>query len=297
VATAVGIGAELRWRERAARASRVVLVAAVYALLPLVTFFNLDRAELDADVGVGVLLGYAALALATCAALISARVLRLGRPGTGALLNATFVANTGYLGYPLCAALLGFDSLSEAVVYDVLVSSPLLFLGAFGVGAAFGERAGESVGERLRAFLTRNPTLFAAAAALVAPDALAPDALVDASRVAVIALLPLGFFVVGSALTEEALDEGSARAVLRPGPEVGAAAVLRLVLAPGLLFLLALPVIDLPDSYLLLAAMPCGINTLVVAHVYGLDVRLTSRAVAWTTAIAVLAAAIAVAVT
>jgi predicted permease len=33
--------------------------------------------------------------------------------------------------------------------------------------------------------------------------------------------------------------------------------------------------------------MPCGVNTLVVAHVYGLDSRLAARAVAWTTAIAI----------
>ena len=34
--------------------------------------------------------------------------------------------------------------------------------------------------------------------------------------------------------------------------------MLRLLVAPLLLWLLALPLIDLPDAYLLLAAMPCG---------------------------------------
>jgi predicted permease len=37
------------------------------------------------------------------------------------VICCTLVANTGYLGYPLVAALLGFDRLSEAVIYDVLV--------------------------------------------------------------------------------------------------------------------------------------------------------------------------------
>jgi hypothetical protein len=76
-------------------------------------------------------------------------------------------------------------------------------------------------------------------------------------------------------------------------PPVGAAILLRLVIAPGLLLLLSLPFIDLPGPYLLLAAMPCGINTLLVAHVYGLDSKLAAQAVAWTTAIAVVAALIA----
>ena len=67
---------------------------------------------------------------------------------------------------------------------------------------------------------------------------------------------------------------------------MSAAILLRLVIVPGLLQLLSLPFIDLPGPYLLLAAMPCGINTLLVAHVYGLASKLAARAVAWTTAIA-----------
>ncbi|MGE5858027.1 MAG: AEC family transporter, partial [Solirubrobacterales bacterium] len=71
------------------------------------------------------------------------------------------------------------------------------------------------------------------------------------------------------------------------------AILLRLVVAPGLLLALSLPFIDLPGPYLLLAAMPCGVNTVLGAHGYGLDSRLAAQAVAWTTAIAVVAALIA----
>ena len=73
-------------------------------------------------------------------------------------------------------------------------------------------------------------------------------------------------------------------------PPVSIAVVLRLVVAPGLLLLMSLPLIDLPGPYLLLAAMPSGINSLLVSHVYGLDLRLAAQAVAWSTAIAVMAA-------
>ena len=161
----------------------------------------------DSDVGFGIVLVYVALGLSALAGVGVSRMLRLDRPTTGSFINAIIVANNGYLGYPLCAALLGFDSLGQAVIYDVLVASPVLFLGAFGIGAAFGTKAGETAGERLRAYLTRNPPLLAAVAALLAPDSFAPDALVDASRIAVIALLPLGFFVVGSALAEEGIQQ------------------------------------------------------------------------------------------
>ena len=289
VATAAGVWAELRYGGRAGIASRRALIFVLYVVLPPATFFNLARVEFDADVGIGIALAYLALAGAALLAwFVASRLLRLSRPAVGSVICCAFVANTGYLGYPLVAALLGFGRLSEAVVYDVLVSAPALLLGAFSVGAAFGHRAGQSPGERVAAFFTRNPPLYAAALALVAPDALAPDALVDASRIAIVAILPLGFFAVGTALAEEA-EEG---AVPVPPPldaPVAAAVAVRLAVAPSLLFLLALPLIDLPGAYLLLAAMPCGVNTMVVTHAYGLDLRISASAIAWSTAIAVAA--------
>jgi malate permease and related proteins len=289
VATAVGVWAEERYGGRAGIAARRGLIFVLYFVLPPVTFFNLARADIDVNAGAGVALAYVALgAVAFTAWFVAARVLRLERPAIGSVMCCALIANTGYLGYPLVAALLGFDALSEAVVYDVLVSAPALLLGAFSVGAAFGEAAGEGVRERTAAFFTRNPPLYAAVLAVIAPDSLAPDVLVDASRIAIVAVLPLGFFAVGAALAEEA-DEG---AIAVPPPldaPVAAAVAIRLVLAPLLLYLIALPLIELPDTYLLLAAMPCGINTMIVTHAYGLDLRISAGAVAWSTAIAVVA--------
>ena len=49
---------------------------------------------------------------------------------------------------------------------------------------------------------------------------------------------------------------------------------LRLALAPALLAGLAALVVRVPHAYLLQAAMPSGINSLVLGHAYGLDLRL-----------------------
>lgn len=289
LATAAGIAAERRLGGRAGLASRRALLFVLYAVLPPVTFFNLVRVEIDADLGIGVAL--AGLGLAAAAGLswvVGSRLFHLSRPAVGSMISCTLVANTGYLGYPLVAVTFGLESLSEAVVYDILVASPALLLGAFSVGAAFGTRAGETIGERARSFFVRNPPLYAAALALVAPDALAPDVLVDASRIAIIAVLPVGFFAVGAALAEEA--QGG-RLPLPPPLERPVAAVIaiRMLVAPGLLYLLAAPVIALPETYLLLAAMPCGLNTMIVTHAYGLDLRIAAEAIAWSTALAVVA--------
>jgi predicted permease len=288
-ATAAGIAAERRYGGRVGGATRRALIFVLYAVLPPVTFFNLVHVHFDANVGIGLLAAYAALAGAVLFAwLISAKLLRLSRPAVGSALCCTLVANTGYLGYPLVAALLGLDSLSQAVVYDVVVSAPALLVGAFSVGAAFGERAGEGAAQRIRAFLTRNPALYAAIAALVAPEALAPTLLVDISRIAIVALLPLGFFAVGVSLAEEA-EEGELAVPPKLDAPVALSLVSRLVVAPALLYGFAAPFIDLPGPYLLMAAMPCGINSLIVAHAYGLRIRIVASAIAWSTAIAVAA--------
>ncbi|HET6830169.1 MAG TPA: AEC family transporter [Solirubrobacterales bacterium] len=293
VATAAGISAERRWPERAGPDSRRALLWILYLVLPPVTFFNLVHVSFDADLGGGILLGLLATALAAGAAwMIGARILDLTRPEVGAAIACTLVANTAYLGYPLTIALLGSDQLGEAVAYDVAVGAPALLIGAFSAGAAFGTKAGIGARQRTGAFFARNLPLYAAILALIAPASLAPDILVDISRVIVIAILPVGFFAVGAALME-----GADAAGLRLPPPLTRSTALviatKLVLLPALLYLLALPLIDLPDTYLLMALMPSGLNSMIVAHAYGLDLATTAEAVTWTTALVVVVALVA----
>jgi len=289
VSGAAGVAAERRWPERAVGWARRLLVISLYTLIPVVVFFNIARTHIDTDEAGGLVIGWIALLCATAMAwAVGTRILELGRPARGTLITATLISNTGYLGYPLCASLLGFHALGEAVVYDIVVSSPALLLLGFGTGATYGTKVGERFGDRVVAFFSRNPPLYAAIAGLLVPDSFAPDVLVDISRGFVFALLPIGFFAVGAVLAEE-VEGGRVRLGSPFDPPIAAATLLRLVVAPGLLFLLSLPFIDLPGPYLLLAAMPCGINTLVIAHIYGLDSKLAAQAVAWTTGIAVVA--------
>jgi predicted permease len=270
------------------RLMRVIL----YVALPIVIFFNLAKAHLSLDNAVGLGLAWVNLALVGVAVwFVASRVLRLGRAQTGAVIVCALVANTSYLGYPLTVALLGHDHLSTGVLYDVLVGGPALMLGAFAVGAAFGDRAGEGLGDRAKAFLTRNPPLYAAILGLLAPRALAPAPLVDASQALALCILPIGFFVVGATLAEGA-DHGELPfppPITRP---VVLAVGARIVLAPVLLMLLAAPLIDLPSAYRLMSAMPTGLNAMIVSHAYGLDNRTVAESIVWSTAIVIAAALI-----
>jgi len=285
-----GVWSERRYPEAAVAAARKSLLVILYALVPIVIFFNLASASISLDNGLGIAIALVNLALVgTLTWFVATRVLKLSKPQTGAVICSVLVANTAYLGYPLTVALLGHDHLSTGVLYDVLVSGPALMLGAFGVAAAFGNRAGEGARQRIRTFLTRNPPLYAAILGLLAPDALAPTVLVDASQVLAVAILPIGFFAVGATLAEGA-EHGELPfppPITRP---VALAVGARLAIAPALLMLLAAPLIDLPSAYRLMSAMPTGINAMVVSHAYGLDNRTVAEAITWSTAIVVIAA-------
>jgi malate permease and related proteins len=291
IAASVGAGlaAERRYGERAHGWSRAVLAVLLWAVLPFVTFFTLARLELTAGVGGGLLLGHLVLAVVGLAAyLFGSRVLRLEPPALGALVVAVTLANTGYLGVPLNAALLGADAVAPAIAWDTVVSGPMFYVVGFAIGAVLGTHA-SGARERLRAFVVRNPPLLAVVAGLLAPDALAPDALVDVAEVLVFAVLPLGFFALGVTLSTEPVTFRLDRAV---ATVLG----LRLLAAPLLLAALAAVVVSVPDAYRVQAAMPVGINSLVVAHATGLDLRLTSAALAWSTTLVVAAGVVAAAV-
>jgi predicted permease len=285
VSLALGVAAERRYRERASAAARTMLKVLLYGFTPPVAFLNISGLAITGDVGGGIVIGWVALILAGVLAWAFGRhVLGLRPPSNGVLVNISLQGNTNYLGLPLCAALLGTEHLPEAIAYDSFVQAPVFLLGVFGVAAAMGTKAGGSAAERLGAFVFKNPVLLAVGAGLLAPASLAPAALVDASHVIVFIALPWGFFCAGVILAEHFEGERVRPAIDAP---IGAAVVMRLVLAPLLLLLLAAPFIDLPPAYRLAAATPAGLNGLTVAHAYGLDLRYAASSLAWTTGIGV----------
>jgi predicted permease len=147
----------------------------------------------------------------------------------------------------------------------------------------------------VRAFLFRNPPLWAVVAALLVPESFAPELLTDIARVVVYVTLPAGFLIVGITLAAEAEDGEVAFPPPFTAP-VAAALGLRLLVAPALMLALTALTFDVPDTYLIEAAMPVGVNSLVVAHATGLDIRLCASALAWSTAVVVAAALVIAAV-
>jgi predicted permease len=269
------------------RLSRAALGTLFYVLAPFISFFSLAHLHVTRAVGVGLALGYLELAIVGALAwLIASRVLRLSRPQVGAVTCSVIVVNTGYLGLPMARALLGRDSLGAAIAFDALVSGPMFYVVGFLVANLLGDRPPR--GAAIRRIVLGNPPLLAAVAGLLAPASLAPQPLVDLAHALVWALLILGFFAVGITLAAEAGNGGMAFPPPFTAP-VGVAVALRVVAAPALFALLAAASGGVPRAYLVQAAMPCGINSLVLSHLFGLDVRIAASAIAWSTTIVVAA--------
>jgi predicted permease len=280
-AAGAGIACARRW-DGATRAAELGLAASLWLILPVVTFFNLARLELSGRIGAGIAFAYVGLAVSLGLAYLVARgPLRLHGPTRGAFLCASFIANTGFLGLPFTAALLGYEDLPEAITYDVLVSAPALLVGGFALGAVY--RHEQHPAKRgLRAFLSRNPALYAALAALVVPDALAPQWAVDASRVLVVLMAPIGFFALGVLATRGAGERSFPPSLT---PAVAAITALKLLVPPAVLAGCAALFYDVPDAYVVQAAMPTGLNTLLLVTAYRLDRELIAGAIVYTTAI------------
>src|SRR6476660_7042334 len=96
----VGVWSEKRRPREAVALARKLLLVMLYVLVPPVIFFNLAAASISVDNVVGIAVWF-----------VASRLLKLGRPQTGAVICAAIVANTTYLGYPLTVALLGRDHL------------------------------------------------------------------------------------------------------------------------------------------------------------------------------------------
>lgn len=287
IAAAAGVLTEHRtdWAQLAARGSLTLML---YGLVPFVSFVSFAHLHLTLGAGVGLGVAYIGLGLAGTAAWALARRMGMAGPVLGGLICSVMLVNTGYLGLPVCVALLGSRVLTHAVAYDQVVSGPMVFTAGFAVGAAFGTRGSSRPVERARAFVTRNPPLWGAVAGLLVPVALVPHPLVVAAHIVVDALLVLGFFTVGVYLSAERRED-QAPLLERPDRRVALALGLRFGITAPLLLLVSAAGVAIPSAYLLQAAMPSGINSLIVGHAFGLDQRLIATIIVWSTLLVLLA--------
>ena len=283
-----GLWAQRHWGELSVKLAERALTGVMWTVLPVLIFLNVAHFRFTTGSSIGLLCAYVAiLCVGAVAWLLSARVLKLSRASIGSVVCCSMVGNTGYVGVPLIVVLLGSQALPPATAWDAIVSSPVAFLPVFAIGSSLGNHTG--IADSVRRLLLRNPVLWALALGILAPSGFSPQSLVPVSQAVYLALLPISCLVLGVLLAAD----GRGEAVVGASSAVLSAVSLRMLMTPAIFVVLTLLTRSSPSAFYLQAATPCGFNALLITHVCGLDRRITTRAVAVGTAVAVTVALVA----
>jgi predicted permease len=166
--------------------------------VPATVLRLVPKMSVSPTLGVLIVVPWAMAGLAYLTARLAQRLLALDESNTTALFLATALANTSFLGFPLCSGLLGESSLPFAAVYDQLGSFLILSsVAPLALGRVSGG-AGVTPRELARRVLLFPPFLSLLIALLIALLPLPQPAAVEAVLTAAAApLVPLAMFAVG----------------------------------------------------------------------------------------------------
>jgi predicted permease len=242
----------------------ICVPATILRLIPTLT--------LESELVVLVVVPWAIAAVAFVLSSLVARLLRLDRATATVLWLCTALGNTSFLGFPMCAALLGESSVALAAVYDQLGS--FLMLSSLGIVAVARASGGEAptARELARRTLTFPPFVALLLALVPVPH---PVWLDDALHTVSKALVPTAMFAVGL------------RTRITPPAEWRVLAIgltTKLVLLPGIVFV-ATPWLGISGELRAVAvletAMPAMITAALLAMGSGLAPSLAAAHVAW----------------
>lgn len=195
---------------------------------------------------------------------------------------ASGYVNSANLGIPVAVHVLGDASfVAQVILFQVLVVSPVVL-----TLLDSGTRRGGSAAGGLRRMLTmpvRNPVIMASilgvavsAAGLRLPDAVSHSCDVLGAAAVPTALVTLGLSLRGG-------GAGRETGPVTPRAEVGVAVALKTLVQPLVAFVVAGPLLHLPEgqvlAVVLCSALPTAQNAYLYAREYGLDTGLARTSV------------------
>ncbi len=251
----------------------------IYVGLPAFIFQAVHRAQLGPDLWRVVLVSWGVFAVTLTLAWLVTRVRGMAPARAGGFMLASAFGNTGFLGYPVTAALFGAGVVPVAVFSDVFGTVFAIML----VGLPLAARLG---GKGHKVNVVREIATFPAVIALLVGLAMRSVALPAAvtSGLDLLASLvaPLIMISVGLSLRPRAMAAGLL--------DLGLVGALKLAVAPALA--LAVGSVLLSGVPLTVAALQAGMPsmmlTLVVGERYGLDSDFIASAIFLTTVLSAL---------
>lgn len=277
-AAIVGVGAVLRasglLRAEDARPLNAVII---YVGLPAFIFRAVHGATLSAELWGVVAVSWLAMAAIALATWLVTRARGAAPKRRGAVILAAAFGNTGYIGYPLTAALLGSAAVPLAVFSDVFGTVFAFVLVGLPIAARFGgsSRARVNLARELATF----PAVIALVVGLLARPLTVPPAVSSGLELLASIVAPLIMLSVGLSLRP--------RTMARSAADLALVVTLRLVLSPAIAFVVG-------DSMMagealrvaaLQGGMPTMMLTLVAGERFGLDTDFIASAIFVTTVI------------
>jgi hypothetical protein len=272
----VGIGAMLRaaglLRHEDARPLNAVII---YAGLPAFVFNAVHGARLESALWRVVMVSWITFCFSLAVALLARRLLSLEPKRAGGFLLAASLGNTGYVGYPLTAALLGAAALPAAVFFDVFGTVFALVLVGLPLAARLGDR-GERYPHPVRELLT-FPAVIALGVGLLLRPVVLPEAVSNGLGLLASMVAPLIMLSVGLSLRPKAVAQTAAPLAVLAG--------VKLVVAPLVALAVGSWALSGPSMQVsvLEAGMPAMMLTYVVGERFGLDTEFIASAIFVTT--------------
>ena len=259
-----------------------------WVALPALLFRAMASVDLATVVNVPFMVGFlgALLALWLAASLL-ARLL-FGSDLAQATLHGmnSVLGNSGFMGIPLAITAYGQPAAVPAIVATIVNAAvvPAIGITLIEIGRGRGAGAGGVLLKLARALAT-NPVLVAPLLGLAwsATGLALPTPVEGFTSILGAAAAPCALFAIGLFLVGKPQSEGRA--------EVGLMMALKLVVHPALTALMVFAVLPTDPFWaknaVLMAALPTGSSTFVLAQVYGVYVLRTSSAILWSTVVSV----------
>ncbi len=258
----------------------------IYLALPALVLHIMVTSDLQPALILVPLVGFAVHGVLVAVALGAARLSKLDRPSTGALIVASAVGNTGFFGVPLIAASGPHLSVAAAVMFDTFCTGILTWTSTVWISGRFGDSSGDAAAAR---DVWRNlllPPTWAMALGLglnLAGVRSLPDIIDRPLGILGGAVLPLVLIYAGLVIEWDGIR--------RAWRDVSTVVVIRLAISPLICLVFAWAIGldgDVLRTVVLMAAMPTAMMSLVIGGWFKLKTDVIAGAVVATTLLATL---------
>jgi predicted permease len=204
------------------------------------------------------------------------KLLRVERADRGVYRNFLLFTNNGFMGFPVALAVFGERGLFYMVILNITTNLFLFTIGAWNVQT---EKTQVPLGRKIMSILLQAPILIVLISApIMIAQIKIPTPFMDLMTTIGNMTVPLSMMVIGIQLTESKPRE------LFANGRLIAMCAMRLLLIPGVLFLLLIPLWQtgffspmIIGIMVLTLALPCGSVPVALAEEYGANAKLSAE--------------------